>query len=50
MNTSIGSFQHQYLTSLLSCSTLTIKEAQYRLSVFNTYVATYRLQLKDQHD
>ncbi len=47
MNEPIGSLQYQYLTSLLSCSTLTIKEAQYRLSVLNTYVATYRLQLKD---
>jgi len=47
MNAPIGALQHQYLTNLLSCSTFTIKEAQYRLSVLNTYVATYRLQLKE---
>jgi len=43
----IGELQHEYLLSLLQCNkAMTIKQAQYRVSVLNQYRAGIYINLK----
>jgi hypothetical protein len=42
----IGELQHEYLKRLLTGSSITIKQALYRIAVLDQYEAQRRLQLK----
>lgn len=43
----IGELQHEYLTNLLQCNKkMTIKQAQYRVSMINQHTAGLYINLK----